>query len=109
MPNLAPQSRVAFSSIALNTGSSSPRWSSEITLSTSEVAVCCSRRLAQIVRPLAQLVEEARVLDGDDGLRSEVRHQLDLLVGERDRIAVRSSNRADGFAAWIIGAIIIEL
>ena len=41
MPNLASQMRVAFSSMALNTGSSSPG-ELEMTLSTSEVAVCCS-------------------------------------------------------------------
>ncbi len=47
-----------------------------MTLSTSAVAVCCCS-------DLAQLVEQPRVLDGDDGLRGEVLHQLDLLVGER--------------------------
>ena len=41
MPNLASQMRVAFSSMALNTGSSSPG-ELEMTFSTSEVAVCCS-------------------------------------------------------------------
>ena len=46
-----------------------------MTLSTSAVAVCCWRdsRL---------LVEQARVLDGDDGLVGEALDQLDLLVGE---------------------------
>ena len=34
-------------------------------------------------RYLAQLVEQPRVLDGDDGLSGEVRDQRDLLVGER--------------------------
>src|SRR6516162_37517 len=40
-PKLASQMRVAFASIAENTGSSSPG-ELEITRSTSEVAVCCS-------------------------------------------------------------------
>src|SRR5215831_1242442 len=40
LPNLASQMRTAFSSIALNTGSSSPG-ELLITLSTSAVAVCC--------------------------------------------------------------------
>ena len=40
-PNSASQMRVAFSSIAWNTGSSSPG-ELEMTSSTSEVAVCCS-------------------------------------------------------------------
>ena len=83
MPNFAPQMRVAFSSIALNTGSSSPG-ELEMTCSTSEVAVCCSA--GEIVGALAQLAEQPRVLDGDDGLRGEVLHQLDLLVGERPHL-----------------------
>ncbi len=41
MPYCAPQMRVAFSSMALNTGSKSPG-ELEMTCSTSEVAVCCS-------------------------------------------------------------------
>ena len=39
--------------------------------------------LGEITRALAQLVEQPGVLDGDDGLRGEIIHQLDLLVGER--------------------------
>ena len=31
---------------------------------------------------MPQFVEQSRVLDGDDGLGSEVRDQFDLLVGE---------------------------
>ena len=50
-----------------------------ITLSTSAVAVCCCS-------DSSQLVEQARVLDGDDGLGGEVGHQLDLLVGERPHL-----------------------
>ena len=41
VPNLASQMRIAFSSMAWNTGSSSPG-ELEMTRSTSEVAVCCS-------------------------------------------------------------------
>jgi hypothetical protein len=49
------------------------------------------QRLAQIVGALAQFVEQPRVLDGDDGLRSKVLHQLDLLVGERaDVLAINT-------------------
>src|SRR5215472_13386268 len=40
-PNLAPQMRTAFASMASNTGASSPG-ELEMTPSTSEVAVCCS-------------------------------------------------------------------
>ena len=46
-----------------------------MTLSTSAVAVCCCS-------DCAQLVEQPRVLDGDDGLVGEGLDQLDLLVGE---------------------------
>ena len=34
-------------------------------------------------RFVVELVEQPRVLDGDDGLGGEVLDQLDLLVGER--------------------------
>ena len=34
-----------------------------------------------LLQRFAQLIEQARVLDGDDGLGGEVRDQLDLLVG----------------------------
>ena len=64
-----------------NTGCRSPG-ELEMTFSTSLVAVCCSSNFAQIVGALAQFVEQPRILDGDDGLRGEVRHKLDLLVGE---------------------------
>ena len=40
------------------------------------------QRLGQIVSALAQLAEQARALDSDDGLSGEIRHQLDLLVTE---------------------------
>jgi hypothetical protein len=49
MPNFAPQMRVAFSSIAWNTGSSSPG-ELEMICSTSEVAVCCSSASARSSR-----------------------------------------------------------
>ena len=43
-----------------------------MTLNTSEVAVCCSSDLlSQSVRP-SQFAEQARILDGDDGLPGEV-------------------------------------
>ena len=59
-----------------------------ITLSTSAVAVCCCRRFAQ-------LVEQPRVLDRDDGLGGEVLNQLDLLVGERPDLLAVDGDRAD--------------
>ncbi len=59
-----------------------------MTLSTSAVAVCCCKRFAQ-------LAEQARILDGDDGLCGEVLDQLDLLVGERLHLLTINSNRSD--------------
>ena len=61
IPNSAPQSRVAFASMASKTGCRSPG-ELEMTCSTSEVAVCCSSDFS------LQLVEQPRILDGDDGL-----------------------------------------
>ena len=53
------------------------------------------QRLGEIVGALAQLVEQPRVLDGDDGLRGEVLHQLDLLVGERPDFLAVDGDSAD--------------
>ena len=87
MPNLASHMRVAFSSIASNTGSSSPG-DVLMTFSTSAVAVCCCS-------DLAQLVEQPRVLDGDDGLSGEILDQLDLLVGEWAHFLAINGDGAD--------------
>src|SRR5208282_722158 len=46
-------------------------------------------------RALAQFGEQARVLDGDDGLGSEVRDQLDLLVGERPHLLAVNVDRSN--------------
>ena len=59
-----------------------------ITFSTSAVAVCCWS-------DSAQLAEQPRVLDGDDGLRGEVLHQIDLLVGEGTHLLAVDEDRAD--------------
>ena len=59
-----------------------------MTLSTSAVAVCCCS-------DFAQLVEQPRVLDGDDGLGGEVRDQLDLLVSERPDLLAVDADDAD--------------
>ena len=40
------------------------------------------QQFGQIHRALAQFAEQARILDGDDGLGGEVRDQRNLLVGE---------------------------
>ena len=59
-----------------------------MTLSTSAVAVCCCS-------DCAQLVEQPRVLDGDDGLAGEILDQLDLLVGERSDLLAVDTDRTD--------------
>ena len=49
----------------------------------------------QIVGALAQLVEQPRVLDGDDRLGGEVLNQLDLLVGEWPHLLTINADRTD--------------
>ena len=58
VPNLASQRRVAFSSMASNTGSSSPG-ELEMTCSTSEVAVCCSSASVSCFRASASRARRA--------------------------------------------------
>ena len=48
-----------------------------------------------LLKRFAQLVEQPRVLDGDDGLRGEVCDQLDLLVGERAHLLPVDADCAD--------------
>ena len=101
LPKLASQMRVAFSSMAWNTGSSSPG-DALMTRSTSD-----GRRLLLQQTPL-QFIEQPRVLDGDDGLGGEVLHQLDLLVGERaDFLAVNARWRRSVRSSLSIGTSIV--
>jgi hypothetical protein len=44
------------------------------------------QRLGEVVGALAQLIEQPRVLDGDDCLSGEVRDQSDLLIGDGRRV-----------------------
>src|SRR5262252_2058831 len=53
------------------------------------------QRLAQIIGALPQLVEQPRVLDGDDGLRGEIRHEPNLLVAEGRRLLTKDIDRTD--------------
>src|SRR5262249_5154248 len=53
------------------------------------------QRFREIRRALAQLVEQPGILDGDDRLRGEVLHQLDLLVGERADLLAVDGDRTD--------------
>ena len=81
MPNSASQKLRRFASMASNTGSS--RWRIADDLQHLGRRGLLLQRFGQVVCTLAQLVEQPRVLDGDDRLRGEVPDQLDLLVGER--------------------------
>jgi hypothetical protein len=55
-------------------------------------------RLGQIAVADVQLVEEAHVLDGDDGLVGEGPEQLDVAVGEGAGLGAEQRNGADGHA-----------
>ena len=66
-----------------------------MTWSTSDVAVCCSSASAEISRALAQLVQQAGVLDRDNGLIGKSRHQLNLFRGEWLRCCLRHKDYPD--------------
>src|SRR4029079_15704602 len=57
------------------------------------------QRLGQIVRALAQLVEQPRVLDGDHRLRRVALQRRDLPSGEFSRHQPHDAERADGGSA----------
>ena len=50
-----------------------------------------------LLQRFAQLVEQPRVLDGDDGLGGEVLDQFDLLVGERSDLLTIDGDGTDQF------------
>ena len=54
--------------------------------------------LGQVAVLRLQLREQADVLDGDDGLVGEGRHQVDLLLGEGPDVAPPHDQGPDGFA-----------
>ena len=82
MPKFAPQIRVAFSSITLNTGSNSPG-DALMTCKTSEVAVCCSSDSVRSRVFACTSSNSLDVADCDHGLIGEGLQQGDLLVAER--------------------------
>ena len=63
------------------------------------------QRLGEIVGALAQLVEQPRVLDGDDRLGGEVLHQFDLLVGEWPHLLAVDDNAPTSSSSLSIGTI----
>src|ERR1700738_5212020 len=48
-----------------------------------------------LLQGFAQLAEQPRVLDGNDGLSGEVSNQLDLLMGERPDLLTEDGDEAD--------------
>ena len=52
-----------------------------------------------LLQQFAQLVEQPRVLDGDDGLAGEILDQLDLLVAERADFLAVDDDGADQVAS----------
>jgi hypothetical protein len=48
-----------------------------------------------LLQRFAQLVEQARVLDGNDGLRGEVRQHINLLIRERANLLSIDGDGAD--------------
>src|SRR5262249_24921988 len=94
LPKLAPQMRVAFSSIAWNTGSQlAGRAADDLQhLGGRGLLLQC---LGEIVGALAQFVKQAGVLVGDHGLAGEILDQLDLLVGERLSLLAIDIDSAD--------------
>ena len=59
------------------------------------------RRL--LLQRLPQLVEQPRVLDGDDGLGGKILHQFDLLVGKGARFLAVNIDSADQLVSLSIG------
>ena len=53
-----------------------------------------------LLERLAQLIQEARVLDSDDGLSREVRDQFNVLFGERLRLLPIDDDIADQLALF---------
>ena len=96
-PRLAPHRLVAVS-MRLSKTSCSSNCERLMIFSTSAVAVCCSNASVRSFGALTQFVEQPRVLDGDDGLRGEVRDQLDLLVGERTHFLAGQDECTNHFA-----------
>src|SRR5215469_16417954 len=53
------------------------------------------KRISEIGRALTQLIQQPRVLDGDDGLGCKVLNQLDLFVRERTYLLAIDDNGTD--------------
>ena len=102
LPNLAPQMRMAFASMASNTGSSSP---GELLMTLQDFG---GRRLllqglGEFPRALLLRLEQPHVLDGDGRLVGEGGDKLDLLLGERPYALSHQDHHAHRTPSRIIG------
>ena len=100
-PKSAPHSRTAFANIVSNTGSSSP--GEQLMTRSTSGSPSAAPAPHSVIRALAQLVEQARVLDGDDGLVGEILDQLDLLFGKWPDLLPINDESADQFAFLFYG------
>ena len=113
LPNLAPQIRAAFASMAWNTGSSSPG-ELEMTCSTSEVAVCCSSASASYCRACRprRLPHQARgcaprvSFPARSGVRGAANARSRLRSGRTKLATVRSALRAFARQGHLVGTLI---
>ena len=63
------------------------------------------QRFGEVGGALAQFVEQARILDGDDGLGSEARKEGDLLFSERANFLAINENIADQGARFLSASV----
>ena len=91
---MASQIRIAFSSMAWNTGSQLARRAAD-DLQHLRGRGLLLQRLGQFARARLHLIEQPHVLDRDHRLVGERLDQLDLLVRERTHCGAREHNRAD--------------
>ena len=66
-----------------------------MTWRTSDVAVCCSKDFGKVIGALAQLIQQARVLDGDHRLIGEGRNELYLLFSKWARLNAHEREDTD--------------
>src|SRR6516165_8197793 len=92
LANCASQRRAAFSATEASTGSTSL---GELDMTYLRRRGLLLQRLAEISCPLAQLVQQPRVLDGNDGLGGEVLHQRDLFFTEWSHLPTRDGKDTD--------------
>ena len=94
VPNLASQMRVAFASIASNTGSSSPG-ELEMTLQHLRRRRLLLQGFAQIVRARLYLLEQPHVLDRDYSLSGKSAQEIEMYFGKGAGLGTRHDNGSE--------------